>query len=526
MASFVYPGSDLDRGRVLLSVLGSFWARTYTAVDQVRSYTTATAQSVAQSQRNLLETAAALSRFEVPLYHTENWVPIPLRKSEMNTGLVGVARFDDWLATFNDYRNSFDRPTARNTYAFPRPEKMAGAAQIFNKLLFPTVGLTEGVDYLFDEQRDAIIFAADPFERPDFNKRIIYENAQPVDEEITVWAFQGRFDYEYVFTQFAYALGMRLKTSQGFKDLMNAVIDGLVNGGATALDLDLALSAITGVPVVVEPEETVEVVQLDARGLFIATDKNVYRFPEAATPVVAVGDRVRAGQSLVDALQIVSLGSRVPEEIAALALDEGYLSACFYGDLVFENKALPLIVDTNHPSGYTYVSFPVGGFPADVKQFFDEIHERGICAAECDLGDCNPALRAKMGTLAQVLDRRAQPSGEPNASHLPATINPLQFIAANILRNNVFLVRIKSPSLGQHRLGLYNIRHLRQLLPPQSAMIVLYEIGGIRDAVSGADNVTTSASTFTGAEPLADAVTEDMLRDAGATARTLSGTCQ
>jgi hypothetical protein len=525
MAVFVYPGSDLDRANALLAVLGSFWARTYAASDQVRSYTTATAQSVAQSHRNLLEVAAALSRFEVPLYHTESWVPIALRKSEMNAGLVGAARFNDGLVTFDDNKARFDQPIARATYAFPKPEKLVSAAQMFNKLVVPTVALSENVDFYIDETRSAIVFTADPFERPDFLRRIIYENSQPVDEEITIWAFQGQFDYEYVFNQFAYALGMRLKTSQGFKNLMNAVIDGLVNGGATALDLDLAFSAICGIPLATETE-TVEVLQRDAHGIFIATDKHVYRFPDDAVPVVAAGDRVRAGSPLVDALTVVPLtDGTVPVSVSALALDGGYLAACFYADLVFENKELPLEVRTDHPSGYTFVRFPLGGFPADAERFFDELHARGVAAAQFVPDPCDRKNR-KLGTLAHLLDRRAQPSGEPNASHLPATINPLQFIAKNILRNNVFLVRIRAGALGQNRLGLYNMRHLRQLLPPHSAMIVIYEIGGIRDSVNGEDNVSSGASTFTGAEPLTDAVTEEMVRDVGATARALSGTCQ
>lgn len=534
MTTYKYPQSDLDRGRALLSVLGSFWARTYEARDQVLSYVTATAETVAQSHRNLLETAAALSRYEIPLFHTENWVPITLKKSEMNTGDVGVARFDVTPLVFNDGRASFDQPVEQPYFAFPKPDKLVNVAQIFNKLVFPTVSFADRTHFFVDAARDALVFVDDPFNNPGLLRRPVYKNNQLVDEEIVVWGFLGEFDYQYVFNQFAYALGMRLASSQGYKDLMNAVTTGLISGGATAGVLDLAFSAVGGVSVAAG-NETIEVVQLDAHGLFIATDRNVYRFPEAAVPVVAVGDQLTAGDRLVDAVNIVELTAGVaPNYLSALALDAGFLATCFYGELIFENKDVPLEIDTAHPSGYTYVKFGVGGFPADVDRFFDEIHARGVAQAMQPAELCPPGRRRH--TLAHILDKRAQPEyvvepktvpvDEPTAAYLPATINPLQFLAANVLRNNVFIVQIKSSALGQNRLGLYNIRHLRQLLPPGTAMIVVYELSGVKDSVNGVENTTETASTFTGTQPLADTVTDDLVTDNGATARVFSGTCQ
>lgn len=632
--TFVYPGSDLDRGRNLLAVLGSFWATTYTGSDQVQSYVETTAASVAQSFQNLLDVVAALSRQDVPLYHVENWTPIVLRKSQRNLSDASIARFDKNSLRLDDNKASFDAASVDAFYEFPAPTKLAGVTSIFNKLLFPTIALTEGVDYYVDAERGALVFTADPFDSPEAIKRVIYDNAKPVDEELIFWGFRGRFDYDYVFTQFAYALGMRLRTSQGYKDLMNAVFSGLVEGGADAIGLDRALSAICNIPVTLEPRETVEVLQRDAHGTFIATDKHVYRFPEDAVPLVAAGDVVAAGTSLVDAFSIHELThGEVPDALAALALDAGYLSACFYGDLVFENKTLPLEVDTAHPSGFTYVKFGVGGYPADVARFFDEIHARGRAAATAQRDQCfdnpiarptkgefpypgriahiykaddthkfyrwmptapavpetgsyvelverevcgpnwdtyasltafpargnvfkrylaadtgkiykwvvsapaqpeqgvyeevfAPPPRSKVGTLAHILDKRAQPDGEPTADNLPKTINPLEFVIANVLRNNVFLVQIRIGSLGQNRLGMYNVRHLRQLLPPQAAMIVIFDLQAPRDALDATENLQETVQTFVGAEPLADAVEESMVNDKGATLRTISGTCQ
>lgn len=521
---FIYPNSDLDRAQNLLAVLGSFWSRTYTRADQVGSYVEGAALFAAQSHRNLLEIAASLSRYDVPLYHTEMWQPFVLRKSQRNSAATNVALFDRTSEVFNG-KLVFDTAAATPYYAFPKPTQLVRAGHIFNKLTAPTLALSENVDYVFDAERNAVVFVADPFENPNVLKRGVYTAGQLADEEIVLWAFMGEFDYEYVYNQFAYALGIKLSTSQNAKDLMNAVFSGLVNGGATSADLDLALSAITGVPFA-KDDETVEVLRRDAHSALIITDKNVYRFPDDVTPVVVEGQAIRAGAELVDSVQIVELtAGAVPSTVPALALDRGFLSACFYSDLVFENRPVPLEIDTAHPSGYTYLRFGLGGFPSDVERFFDELHARGVELAEQVSDPCDRRARRK-GTLAHMLDRRTNPNSEPTAAHLPATVNPLQFIAENVLRNNVFLVRIKAAALGQNRLGLYNMRHLRQLLPPQTAMIVIYEIGGARDAFNGAENTYENTTTFVGMEEAADVVSAAMVSDAGAVVRALSGTCQ
>ena len=209
---------------------------------------------------------------------------------------------------------------------------------------------------------------------------------------------------------------------------------------------------------------------------------------------------------------------------SALAIDSGFAAACFYGDLVFENREVPLRVITSHPTKYTYVYFDLNGHPADVKQFFDEVHARGIELAQ-NQNACHPPIK-KIGTLAQILDKRKYAETEPQPEHLPATINPLRFLLENVLRNNVFVVRITVSALGQKHLGLYNIRHLRQLLPPQTAMIVVFELKTPPDKIVAAQQITEYTSGFTGLEPVADEVPNENVLDLGATLYLISGTCQ
>jgi hypothetical protein len=529
MQNFTYPQSDLDNGTALLRVLGSFWAKTYGRKDQLRTYTQAVAAGAGQTQLNLLETVAALSRFEIPVFHTENWYPLTLKKSQLNDTTNNLYKFDtDNLVFDQGLVVQFDAQAARDFYSFPAPASLVSATHIFDRVLFPNFALAAGTDFKIDSTNQAIVFTENPFNTTSVTRQPIYaENGALVDEEITLWVFKAAFDYQYVFTQFAYAINAQLKSSEGAKALINAIFDGLVVGGASAAVLDAALAAICDIPTAAADGEVVETIARDGRGVFIATDKNLYRFSEAAEPVVTAGQTLHAGDKLTNAIEIVHLNRGVvPDSLTALALDNGYTAACFYGDLIFENKEVAVSVDTAHPSGYTYVSFPVAGFPADVRHFFDELHQRGVSNLPTTPQNCDPADAKRKGTLAHILDRRTNPFGEPDATDLPTTINPLKFLVQNVLRNNAFVVTVRVSGLGKNHLGLYNIRHVRQLLPPYSAMFLIYNVDGKKDAIDGNLAVAEDITRFKGMAPKRDNVAANLVRDAGIIVRKMSGICQ
>lgn len=527
MQKFTYPQSDLDSGTDLLRVLGSFWARTFSGREQLRSYTTGIATGAAQIQRNLLETVAALSRFEVPIFHTENWYPLVLRKSQVNLTSANNYKFDsDNLQFALGPAVTFNSLASRDFYAFAAPAQLVDAAHIFDRLLFPTFALIGGVDFLVDTENQVIVFTQNPFDNENVIRSPVYVDDVLTDEEITLWAFKADFDYQYVFRQFAYALGIQIRSTENGKEFVNAIFDGLLAGGASAGVFEAALSAVLDVPLVKEDGEIVEVVEIDGSGLLIVTSKHVYRFSRSALATVTVGQELNAGDRLVDALEIIDLNrGEVPDSLTALALDQGLTAACYYSDLIFENRDVPLRVNPNHPSGYTYVDFPLAGFPADVKHFFDELHIRGISQIQPP-PECDKSRKRRTGTLAHILDRRTKPVGEPMADDLPANVNPLKFLAANVLRNHTFIAVIRISGLGENHLGLYNIRHIRQLLPPYAGVFLLYNLDGKRDVISGEFDVKTAVTQFKGAEPLSDSVAAELVSDRGVIVRTISGTCQ
>jgi len=140
----------------------------------------------------------------------------------------------------------------------------------------------------------------------------------------------------------------------------------------------------------------------------------------------------------------------------------------FSSDLIFENTDKTLVV-TSDENGKTRLEWELGGFPGDVEAFFDELHARGI---------------EKGQTLANLLDVRENPSTEPEAASLPATINPLEFVIKNVLRHNAFLVRIKVNGIGEDAAGLEWSSILRKLVPPHTAMLILAELSPTQDHVT------------------------------------------
>lgn len=524
MAQYTFPASVLDRPRNLLAVLGSFWTRTFREQNQLTTYARAAALQHEQLYLDLVEAAACVSRVKIPVFHRENWYRLTIKQSETNTTEASLARYGDDGLVFAEDDLLYGVPPAGVEYTYLLPETLVRASTIMNRLTEPSVVLHDTTDFVLDVRRRALTFRQNPFDNELLPRRPVYENGEVVDYELDLWVFRGEFDWQYAYEHFGYQLGLQMQSSQGYKDLLNALFDALVLG-ASDRALEAAFAAMTGVPLVQELTETVEFVAEGCEAVTIVTDRHAYKFHPNAVPVVALGDVVHAGDPLVDALTFYELNRGVtPDDLRALAVGPGFLANCYHGDLVFENKTVSLVVDEEHESGYTYVSFALGGMPADVDKFFDDMHEKGIADAQRATDACDDAGRRR-GTLAHLLDKRVNLATETKARHLPTTINPLEFLITNVLRNNAFIVRVKAAAMGRFRLGLYNVRHLRRLLPPHAAMIVVVELDARAERISYL-SLSETLSTLTATNPLQDVVPESLTTERSVSLRQISVRCQ
>ena len=534
MDYYAFPNNVYDQPANLLAVLGSWWAKEYAGRNQVVSIVRGKAQVEQQTILDLMELIASLSRFTVPIYHRDNWYPLYVKLSEKNTVDATIAKYDEGLLYDEGHR--YDVAQVVENFSFPIDNTLVEAPVILNRFTDPTLTWTENIDYRIDD--GFIVFQKDPFNDARIATRTLYdENGNENDTEAILWIYRGQWDWEYIYEQFGYVLGAHLQSSQGYRQLMNAIYDAIVSG-TTKSDVLLALSAMTGIPLVKEDTETVEDITNNGEQRIVITDQHVYKFDLEATPVVEIGDVLTRSQSLTDALEVFELNrGELPNNLDSLAMGPGFLATCFYADLIFENRDVPLIVDEDHESGYTKVSWQLGGFPLDVDKFFDDLHTRGVVEAEKTVDECEttqtisyPAndcdevsITGRRGTIAHLLDRRTVQVGEPTASQLPATINPLEFLIENVLRNNAYIVRVKAVA-SSAEVGLHNARLLRMVFPPHTAGLLVVELTAKEDNLDST-NFSEQVSTFVGTEPQSDSITSSMVEDGGPVISVVSGTC-
>lgn len=449
MPDFTWP-TQLDDAQRLLEVVGSFWSDTYAGSDLVANLLLAKAQHQMQAHLDLLDLLASISRFTVPVFHVENWTVLVLKESELNS--LNLPKFDGTYR-FNG-EISYDTPIASPVYAWPAPAGLVNVNVVLDRIAEPKAVYTAGLDCFVRD--GAVWFRANPFADPDVQVGEVFEAGVVVDRVVYLWAYRGEFDWGHTYTQFGYVLGVKLASSKRYREFVNAIYDGLVEG-TSARSVEDMMAAVCDVPLALGTE-TVKHVLTDARGLWVITDQNAYGYSPNAAAIVSAGQTVIAGQPLVDALRFYDFGrGQVPEDIKAIVLGRGLLRGDFARELVFENRDVPVLV-TLDVDGYTRIEFEIGGWPSDVEKFWDDVHAKGVSAAY---------------TLAMGLDTRTNKVDQPTAFALPATVNPVEFLVANVLRGNAFAVVVKPQAFGPDALGLHNARLLRKLVPPQTLCLVV-----------------------------------------------------
>jgi len=463
MTVFRYPQNNFDDPEQLLGLLGSFWATTYSGNALLEDLSGITGQMAQQSHLHLLELVQSVSRYTVPIFHQDNWYGLRILESELNSDDSLIEEYttpasSNYTATTS---LNYGEIAGQTFYSITKPEGLENVQVIFNRLAGPSVELIKGIDFWI---RDSVITVRNnPFDNPLIPKRELLNAIGTItDRECVLWLYRGQWDWQTVYEQFGYALRLRMKSSQGYRDFINAIFDAFVEGTSIRTQQQ-ALAATFGIPLVVEASETVEYVVNDADKLNIITDVHTYQFPLGTTAIVAVGDVVVAGDPLTNLLQIFEFnrGTAVDSaDISALTTGSGVLSWGYWGDLTWENKETDLLVEED-VDGYTKVSWDIGGFLFDVEKFWEDIHIKGIATGE---------------TLAMLLDTRDNPVGQPTAASLPLTVNPLQFLVDNLLRDNAYVVKVRPGSQLSNQLAFVPVDQLRKIQPPHTLMLLIVEL--------------------------------------------------
>lgn len=447
-----FDAQGLDKASELLSLLGSFWANTYAGRNQVKELLYARQQSAGQTYDRWNDTLAALNPEAVPAFRRTRWHPVRLLEST-KIGLGEPVFGGAW---------QFAVPSQRNFDAAPYLAYDVGTLTTVRLLLSeinaPGITLRHGPDFHLDADRQRIVFTQDPFADPRLTPRIVLDGTTQ-DRELLLWAPGAEIDEDDIWRHFGIAFRLRIPSSTFAREAMLALYRGVADGNPI-INVKAFLAAIFMAPLVEQAEAVVEIVE-DVRATWVVTATRTYKHLPGAELSVSVGDMLQLGHFMTDAIYVQDFkGGRFPSDLHAMTYSDRQLGEFYFQGLSFENRDVPLVIEADM-DGYTKVSFEIHGFPPDIERFWDTIHANGV---------------AKGQTLAMLLDTRGTTAtSQPTALTLPATINPLRFLAENIFRNNGLLVRLRASQLPQSLNIKRQLKHLTTLIPAHVGLVVVVE---------------------------------------------------
>jgi hypothetical protein len=498
-----FPTSE-QYGERLLAALGSFWYYYFGDRDKLLTHLSGVGHRRDQTYLDYLVAVATISRYDVPVFTTENWYLLVLKQSDRD-------RVKNIYSQENLTYGGGETYGAPQTdeFLFPLPtDDFFGSLEtmptIYNRVLYPSKSWSFGADFDVDDERRLIRFREDPFLSDYVAKRDVYdESGTLVDQEIGLWVYKGQWDLDLVYKHWAFAIGLQLESSQGYKDLMNAIWDAYAFG-SNMRSLQTAVSAMLGVPFVLEPVEKVEDVVDESDRKLVITDKHAYEFSDASNILVSVGDSLVAGQELSDGVTVVDFAGNAPDytQLSAVTLGSQYLSGGYFAALTFENVNVDLEYGGVDNDGKAVVTFRIQGFPGDVDLFFEKAQE--IAKSE------------GKKTLAELLDLRdGDPQSQPLPVNLPSQINPLQFAINDIMRNHLWLIKIKTSAIDDEAPGLGYLSFFRDIVPPHTSLLIFVEISPDADTMDLAETgddetpgVSEDVAMFDGVIPDAENLDE------------------
>lgn len=464
--SYAYPQQDLERPAELAALLGSFWSGTYAGSGAVEHFAASRAQLEWQTDQDRQEAEAALDRAQLPVWHCDLWYQLVLRESQLNPPEFSIPDYGDPYVYGpqppTDIVLRYGEPAETGLFAWVAPADLRGAPLICNRTDAPTLSWLDGLDYVLAD--GYLQFRENPFARSDVAVRTLYDATGAVqDRELALWLFRAQRDRNYVWNHLGYLFSPPAPATPGYKALFNRLGDGAVLGNQLTNVAEF-LATLADAPLATGPE-TVQYVLRDASHLLVLTDQRAYRAARAAAPLVAAGERLAAGTNLTDALQITTL-DQLPDWLPAYTLEEPFLGSQYPGGLTFWNQDLPLTT-TETPAGLA-AEFSLGGQADVVARFWAEVHRRGVAAGQ---------------TLAQLWDARpaALRTTPPPAGALPATVNPLRFLAENVFRGNAVIAAFKPRAFGAQALPWETLRYLRRLTSPYETVLIIIRLAATED---------------------------------------------
>jgi hypothetical protein len=490
VATVNYRDSVYNSGDQMLQRLGSFWSVIFNDREQLRTMFQGEFLEAGQAYLNFLEATACLNRHQTPVFHREDWFLLRILESEVTTDIL---KYGDGSQYGDPIQ--YGMRVRRDRYAVDLQGRLKNVRFLLNRITGASLTLTSGLDFFCTDTE--LVFRANPFDNPLVPKRNILDAAgNVIDREAGLWGYGGLFDLEYLWYHWGYALHAYMQSSNYYKDFLNALADAYI-GTPSRRAIHQLFSALTGVPLVLEDTEIVEAVLLPAESTQprqVVTDQHVYLLTANANVIVTVGQELHGGDSLTDGLRIIDTGVMpTSQQLPGLALDAAFLHGAYCGAMFFTNQSVPLEYYGVDENGKADVRFEVGGFDTDVLRFWATVQARGLQDGK---------------TLAEYLDKREVQTTPPAPNTLPTTINPMELIYTNLLKNNTFFVIMKPQQFPDKAPSRQFFDFLRRALPPHITYLVYVELQPESDYIDySSATYLTDEQAFFGS---LDAGTEDI----------------
>ncbi len=241
-------------------------------------------------------------------------------------------------------------------FAMQLPDGLVKVPVLVDRLTDPNHILLDGLDYTVES--GCIRFKPDPF---------LYIDTP--EEEITFWIRNAEFDTRLLADCWGSVLGIDLPSTEEARELLCTVYDAII-GGTSVFHIRKLVGLLNGQPVT-NDYETVEKIDYDLRGHFVATNRRVYRPSNNANPTVTIGDKLSPGEPLFDGLMFIT--NTMPDSVPALTIPREAFNPLIRFDLSFPNREVPVTLDKE-------MFFEIEGDGDSVTQFWQLLDKKKIVA--------------------------------------------------------------------------------------------------------------------------------------------------
>ena len=232
--------NDFENFHVLHKALGDFWYSYFAGSEQVGTYVDSLQELHKQTEQTMHELEHSLSRHDIDIYHTVFNYPLKVKYSDYLNWSEVIPSYNGEYTYNGEIQYSVPVITSSRVKV---PSNLVSIGSIANHITEPTIETTD-----FSLENSYLILPFNPF-----NEDFVIETLPDKDKEVTIWLKNVKFDLDDLYTQYGYAIGLKLQSSQRYKDIINAFTDCLVNGGSKANILKL-VKAITGAEGELNPE--------------------------------------------------------------------------------------------------------------------------------------------------------------------------------------------------------------------------------------------------------------------------------